>query len=199
MKYIYPITDPKILKLGIRWALYREDAPERTDFWVNKNMNDVYYDAQGYLDAEKKHLESFIAYLKEPKFKVGDIIDCYFPNNQLAKRDAKIVKMLPNSIIRVIIEGQLPSEWNQWEIKYSTHHHPGQEVESFKYLKEDYLIISERSKLTNTDLAIKGHHKIWQEVEEPVKVKGNIGMKKPNPDYTQFQADKKSAKILAEI
>jgi len=68
MTYIEPITDPKILKLGIRMALYGEPKPEKSYIIPDPiNVSEAIY--QTDLDKWQK---SRIAYLKEPEFKVGE-------------------------------------------------------------------------------------------------------------------------------
>ncbi len=222
MNYIYQHTDSKILKLGIKWALYREDTPERTDFWVNKNMNDVYYDASGYLNAEKKHLESLIGYMKEPEFKVV-----------LGENVYKIGFSLPHTIKSIVNSTTVLLENNdRHEISTLSHYYPGQQVKSFKYVRlgkdfgvGDNIIINDVDNYDGmegsiTDLDEDGNCVIkltsnkeiechvndliqsgWQEVEQPEpmligETKYHEPTYEPNPEHTQFQEELKSGVIL---
>jgi len=74
MNFIYPHSSPEILKLGIRWALYREKKPEQ-----NYPKDSNYYQSEK-IEYNKKYRQwqqSRIAYLKEPEFKVGQVIYCW--------------------------------------------------------------------------------------------------------------------------
>ena len=73
--FIEPITDPEILKLGIRMALYREKKPEIN---YNQPQNDRVLMHEGEVEYWRE--QSFIAYLKE-EFKNGDIV--YLDGNQI--------------------------------------------------------------------------------------------------------------------
>ena len=64
--YIYPITDPEILRLEIRMALYREPMPDYSGYdELSKLQSKV---------LKQWEQQSRIAYLKEPEFKVGDVV-----------------------------------------------------------------------------------------------------------------------------
>jgi len=207
MTYIYPITDPEILKLGIRMALYREKKPEylTTDFYPQPN----YSSAERQMDnAIIVWEQSFIAYLKEPEFKEGDI--AWHPK----KGKREIIKVSLNMKGKLLIYvGKL---WYYPASEFS-HYYPGQEVESFKYVRKVHIynpteIYSEESGEMEESLS----RYEWQEVEEPAEPKyiesehfNSISTNWLLEDrkahekwyklYIQFQEGVKQAKILAEI
>ncbi len=184
--WIEPHTNPNILKLGIKWALYREKKPDKNNYF-NKFSISIWEE------------ESRIAYLKEPeltqkqydefKYKFYVVKDFSYKNTYLnIKGDVIDHKLWDYSIfVDLLKKGFL------------SHYYPGQQVESFKYVR----------KVEHLQSAIDYQEGFseWQEVEEPEEEKINLHSlivkgtenKYPNPKYTQFQADIKQAKILAEI
>jgi len=199
MNYNYPITDPKTLKLGIKYALYPRPK-------YNKKEWSLYHGTNGEFNKEsferyiKAHEQSRIAYLKEREFKVGDVVyykdkpnHSWYTKLKLGKRYNKLswrFNALDGSKGFGIIE----------EIKI-THYYPGQQVESFKYVKERLINIDACPLFTE-----------WQEVEEPDNCDDlynatdidwdgndrNIFLEdRFNEDLTQFQEDVDEGKILA--
>ena len=175
MTYIYPITDPEILKLGFRMALYREKRP--IDILPAKKE----------IEALREWQKSRIAYLKEPEFKVGDVF-----------------YLTRNTDFGGIIE-----YGRDYNYKLITHYKSGQEVESFKYVRE----VEYENTLDRRSSALQIYSG-WEEVEEPVKMMYSkieeAGLysdgstdshqhAKFNPIYTQFQEGVKKGEIIAEI
>jgi len=177
MNYIYQHTNSKILKLGIRMALYREKKPGPVTI-----MNGVAHYRRNVFE---KFEASRIAYLKKPEFKDKDEI-YYIKSGE-----------------KLIIDGFINKELQ----KQCSHYYPGQQVESFKYVEEVLQNWCQECDKAHVDFKCPEcgdstyyvDKLSWQEVEEPVKVKGNIGMKKPNQAYTQFKEDVDKGIILAEI
>jgi len=169
MTYIYPITDPEIL--GIRMALYESKRPEIYDI----------------PNAWQEH--SFIAYLKEPEFTIESVL--YDPDG------VKILVMNEGNLKLAIAANRMPHCEPYW-----SHYYPGQEYDGdIKYVRKvvkSEMYIYPEAKV----FEIEGTEQ-WQEVEEPEEQIPGCSAPPfnwmPNPDYTQFQADKKQAKILAEI
>ena len=187
MSYIYPHTDSKILKLGFgSMAGYREKKPEWKDGFFNVGLNERIKQWQE---------QSFIAYLKEPEFteitywkvkelyviKQFNLREHTFIIGDILKTGSYFFQTLS----KLFKEGDL------------SHYYPGQQEESFKYVKY------------NQRNLVK-----WQEVEEPEEM---ISHKKwrifppdsyedkneyemiPNPKYTQFKEELKSGVILLEV
>jgi len=192
--YIYPHNNPEIRTGSM--ALYREKKPKKEDYY-HSDMDDNYFSKTIYEMDSKNWQQSFIAYLKEPEFKVRSWV---YSKNTGAHC---WVERIENNFVWCI-RYSLKNFGVNRKFKKSdlSHYYPGQEVESFKYVRE-VLVIE------------KGHSvrkKEWQEVEKPVEMiqKSKWEDKAPlklleresvktNPEYTQFQKKLKSAKILAEI
>jgi len=195
--YIYPITDPEILELGIRMALYREKKP--TGFSINPDPEDI---GELQTDISEWEMTDFIAYLKEPEFKVGNYVYLLNGENEFRYR---IYKVIDESFVELeCIEAE---EIKTILISKISHYCLGQEVESFKYVKKE--LKKEVEEDTETSFVIKYTEK-WQEVEEPeetttIKELSQetftqlVGSKIPNPKYTQFQKEIEQAKILAKL
>ncbi len=171
MSYIYPHIDSKIIKLGIKWALYREKKP--VDILPAKKE----------IESIKRWQQSRIVYIKEPEFKVGDVV--YYEGNKKSKG---------------IIYKEWIETWRKLNFKGYSHYYEGQQVESFKYVRE---VEHEVDWLNKMSPRYKKEYSEWQEVEQPEKweivcaeVDDGASI---NPKYTQFQEDKKSGVILAEI
>lgn len=176
MNYIYPHSNPKILKLGIRMALYREKEPDYN------NIND------DTVLSTAKWQQSRIAYLKEPEFKDRDVIyhlktgeeliidgsihkgfqeECshYYPGQQV------------ESSFKYVREEEIYDDEFNWPIKV------WQEVE-------------EPERPSAKDAKINDNEE-WVLVETASKLL--VALNKKVKLYTQFQADKDKGKILAEI
>ncbi len=168
MSYIYPHSNPEI-KTG-SMALYREKKPDNMIADYKKITGNYNYKCitcnEIKIGDKRQHIcfecyektalehwqQSFIAYLKEPDFNYGD----------------RIYHQLKGEIDHFLTV----DNFNLLNLPYLreafSHYCPGQQVESFKYVRM---------------VQLNPNAFEWQEVEE----------------HTQFQADKKSAKILAEI
>ncbi len=217
MYWIESITDPKILKLGIRMALYREKKPEKWPFLVKEaNASDKATQIEQATDQARKNYEraikywqqSRIAYLKEPEFKVGET--WYFIKTGKSVRCTGTLDE-GKTFIYQSIKGTGTIAKNEVESLFS-HYYPGQEWDGeVKYVRahcpECNEILDRQVKDWNAchecgeahpDSDIK-----WQEVEEPEELLKTERYGKPrywkNTRYTQFQADKKSGDVLAEI
>lgn len=180
MTYIEPHNDPKILKLGIRMALYDEPMPAK-----NISVKGVNFTLLSRMDYWRKNHR--ISYLKEPEFVEGEVV---YYKNDIGGKSPMIINRKEEERVWLINKFQTKDSFEgcfDWD--EMSHYYPRQEVESFKYVREKKVLFF-RQGIYKSE---------WQEVEEPVKVKGNIGMKKPNPEHTKFQAEIKQAKILAEI
>ena len=184
MSYIYPHNNPEILKLGIRMALYGEKKPDHRVVVEHDYL-------EPYSDTINKWQQSFIAYLKKPGWAIDD--DAYHES----KGHYKITGV--NSDYLTV------SSKYKTEIIFAkhllSHYYPGQQVESFKYVREV------KSEVFRKDILLETITE-WQEVEEPteyVEITSTDDHSISLPDlvknvkYTQFQADIKKAKILAEI
>ena len=173
MYWIEPHTDSKILKLGFgSMALYREKKPEKEI----KSTKDV---AIGY-GQFSKHLKSFIGYIKEPEWKEGDVVKRNYPDSTSGYMVGNLIAIKGEMLIC------FNSPYDEGILKKdATHFHPGQQVESFKYVK--------RVRLETFK---------WQEVEQPEHQIESITRKntwETNPKYTQFQEELKSGVILLEV
>ena len=180
MYWIEQHTDSKILKLGIKWALYREKKPDKKDYYAIPDdaikADNCFSETIFKMDFENWE-QSRIGYIKEPEFKVGERL-----YSLRFEKDGE-------SFIYTGNESWI--DHNNIDKLYS-HYYEGKQVESLiKYVEK-----------INTGDEICGY--IWQEVEEPEpmligETKYHEPTYEPNPEYTQFQADKKQGKILAEI
>lgn len=209
MYWIELITDPKILKLGIRMALYREKKPEEDDYF--ESMPDQFES-----DMIKWREQSRIAYLKEPEFKVGEKV--YEISTGAYAGDVCVVWM----DLVITTKGRFKED----EI---SHYCPGQEYDGdIKYVEEKANCPECNASLNyekNTEfwecpqcLEIEGNRERyhffelnieWQEVEEPEEEILKIDPSDPlgegikwnhnNPKYTQFQEGINEAKIVAEL
>jgi len=78
MYWIELHNDPEMLKLGFGMALYGEPKPEKRNYYVipNDAIDSVNYFSETIYetDLEKWTEQSFIAYLKEAEFKVGNMV-----------------------------------------------------------------------------------------------------------------------------
>jgi len=168
MSYIYPHNNPEILKLGIRMALYREKKPEIN---YNQPQDDRVLMHEG--EVKNWREQSFIAYLKEPEFKVGEMV--------YRKSDYK----------EIIFEGMKSD---------CSHYYPGQEYNGDinyvrkigRYTSQDSILIDEKPKIEWQEV----------EEPEPMLIgetKYHEPTYEPNPKYTQFQEEINKAKILADI
>ncbi len=179
MYWIEPHTDTKILKLGIRWALYREKKPDHLPTinheWANKHR---------------------IGYLKEQEFKVGDL---YYKKGK--KKGSWNATYTIGDIDLV--------EFTQQQLsKLYSHYYPGQEESSFKYVRKvetvDKTPISD--KFNSTTQVLKYQFE-WQEVEQPEENDFEYqDGKVRRTDYfsfekavAQFQEDKKQVVIQLEV
>ncbi len=193
--YIYPITDPKILKLGIRMALYREKKPDlmKKAMYSHEDNGEVWVKTPEY----NLWQQSFIAYLKEPEFKAKDIA---YKNG--IKYKITLIKKTSESSICMSVGSGLRVEIN---LKDLSHYYEGQEVESFKYVRRIEFEEDEGAVMASIELIE------WQEVEQPAEEEkvyiDDEDIEKgyapdfifTNDEYTQFQEDKKSGVILLEI
>ncbi len=185
MNFIEPITDPEIVKLGIRWALYREPCPKRESFF-NKSGQYYFEYQEKYDDELNRHEQSFIVYLKEPGWKVGD--DIYWVDKDGKLQSGKVKEFREGYII--LEDGR--GIGNEDNISYS-HYYPGQEYDGdIKYV---------RKKVTHFALGTSSKAE-WQEVEEPANPDnlpsipplsqesiddGWTKWKTLTPNYTQFK------------
>ncbi len=204
MNYIYKHKNPEILKLGFgSMALYREKKPEETTRKsFAKEINKI---------NEDWHKSWFIAYLKEPEFKVGEIA---YKNG--IKYKITLIKKTSESAICMNVGSGLRVEIN---LKDLSHYYLGQEVESFKYArahcpecgeiverKTPYYNCCHKCQVANVEAEIE-----WQEVEEPEEEEkvyiDDEDIEKgyapdfifTNDEYTQFQEELKSGAILLEV
>jgi len=193
--YIYPITDPEILELGIRMALYREKKPGKP-----KGSIYPYSDYDDYFNHEFPmwYEEHFIAYLKEPEFRVGERF--YY----IEHGETNIVRPTFGYITKEDIKVKEKNiELGIEETAWLSHYYPGQEVESFKYVRkiekplpEDFWGNNEAVQFDDYDynqaLEKWQQQSGWQEVEEPLSWF-------PKTETIDFQEDKKQGKIIAKI
>jgi len=199
--YIEPHNDPGILKLEIRMALYEEKKPDKNDYYPDPDQQ--YFDDAMYNRDLRYWSKSRIAYLKEPEFKVGDIGHCIRITEHTPHwmRKPGIIEEVRKDSILINFAG-----WSGFVLKEDfSHYYPGQEVESFKYVREvEKVVEGWHPEIDGVKPVI--HQIEWQEVEEPAeapnwdeKDKDRETHAKWHLKYTQFQADKKQAEILAEI
>ncbi len=214
MYYIYPHTDSKILKLGIKWALYREKEPEEN--YTTYTFGQVYDDI-------KLWLQSRIAYLKEPEFKVGEMV-MYFPKEPLElrphqlKEESLVVEVLEVLKTRIHYYDAWSGGKKSRPIEMFSHYYEGQQVESFKYvrlIKGTYcvecgnitiLLINGLYQCQLCERIVPKKETIsseWQEVEEPEEYRPkkvfDSTIMEANPKYTQFKKELKSGVILLEV
>jgi len=175
MYYIEQLhSNHKILKLGIKYALYgkpRAEGTTRKSF--AKEINKI---------NEEWHKSWFIAYLKEPPWKAGNTI-----YNKEGKKF--IIKDIGNREYR-LLGGKYGGIYKLKYIKENySHYYPGQQVESFKYVRAQFQV------------PYDGSDKFyeWQKVEEEKEMISDGQHEYCNPQYTQFQEDVDKGKILAEI
>ena len=196
MYWIDQHTDPKILKLGIKWALYREKKPDKKDLTYKK---DVFYE-RDYNDVLKWWQEkSFIAYLKEPEWKVGETIyrltDLMQGGKVVLKAGQKCTFKYIDVIGKINIKecsgSLMPSEFS--------HYYEGQQVESFKYVK----LLETPSKYLYHGNWYPATGWEWRAgAEEPDHQIESLTRKntwETNPKYTQFQKELKSGGIQLEV
>ena len=183
MTYIEPITDPEILKLGFgSMALYREKKPAIGN-QIHPDLQDKETFDEG-LDIVTNWQQSFIAYLKEPGFKVGELAYTIDKGQLLEPKLTKTGLYYVKNNINLFTHYYPGQEWDG-DIKYV------REVKSEVFRKEMHLE-------TFTD---------WQEVEEPAKynqpdsfyINSDKPHYNPTSEYTQFQEEIKQGKIIAEI
>jgi len=193
MTYIYRHFDLKILKLGIKWALYREKKPEEA------------------LSIYKEwHEESRIAYLKEAEFKVGEII--YYKGTPYS-----LIELVGNKphLQSCLMDGHdTDTIITNIKIKELSHYCPGQEYDGdIKYVREinfyEFKKVPDDGSKWN-----EWKNNKWQELEEPAEYintynigsgADSIGFPIPheienletNPKHTQFQEDVNEGIILA--
>jgi len=193
MTYIEQHSNPEILKLGIKYALYGEKRPDEHDFHrLEDGMPS--FEIEEFREACEQWQQSRIAYLKEPEFKVGEIWYWRVTNMRGQKYN-------PTSDDFGHTKG---FELEQIEIaKRFSHYYPGQQVESFKYVREmnfyEFKKVPDDGSKWN-----EWKNNKWQEAEEPEpmfvgKTKYHEPTYEPNPKYTQFQEDVERGIILAEI
>lgn len=191
MNWIEQHPDPKILKLGIRMALYREKKPEiptGNTGAIKEKMDAIEAVANTLMTVWRS---TRLAYLKEPEFKYDDVV---FDRECNSYRVGKINN--DGTITVVGINKVIKKTFKESDL---SHYYPGQEVESFKYVREVL-----NYQYEGTDVAMN-QIPLWQEVEVPDKeipTQILIGSEpdidwQPNPEYTQFQADKDKGIILA--
>jgi len=197
MTYIEPITDPKILKLGIKWALYREKKPDYREV-VEHDYLEPYNDT-----VKKWHEQSRIAYPKEPEFKVGDIVYLLKPKIilEVECHSGKIYSIDKLQDIGVQFDN-VGGVWFNNENQLS-HYYSGQEVESFKYVRKVEHNYTDIDAETPNEYFYHADADLteWQEVEEP-NVENYLHFSSDRQykvAVTQFQEDVNKAKILAEI
>lgn len=200
MNYIEPITDPKILKLGFgSMALYKKPWPQ---------FDLKYYHISSRNQILEVWEQSFITYLKEQEFKVREIV--YWDKGERRHIIEEVLKDSKQIILQDVV-GPLP-------FSVISHNYPGQEYDGdIKYVEKIHVCPKCLEEVTYPSLNIHwcqscGEYTAgetdWQEVEEPeealIDYSLNTGDEvrqelSTNPLYTQFQEDKKKAKIIAEI
>ncbi len=173
MYWIEPHNDPKILKLGIRWALYREKKPDRNKkkliFWT--------------FEISEWEEKSRIGYIKEPE---------WIDNNKVYVKNSGKSSEIPITYFASLYTEDFTKE-------NLSHYYEGQQVESFKYVRKE--LKKEVEEDTGTSFVIK-YTEQWQEVEQPEHQIESITRKntwETNPKYTQFQEELKSGVILLEV
>ncbi len=192
MTFIYPHTDPEILKLGIRMALYREKKPGKPEGDLSP-----YNDYDDYISHEfPLWQQSRIAYLKEQEFKVADEV-------------YKISTGLKYEFVELQNRGRVKL-WDEdncmyviANIKDLSHYCPGQQYDGeVKYVRE--VAIIDKVSIPYKSRELK-YHKQWQEVEEPnannieYYYNNHWDLEKFEKDHTQFQEGVNKGEILAEI
>ncbi len=190
MYYIYQHSNSKITT-GMM-AGYREKKPDIKQNCDCDNMTicEEYCRMDGRAQRELAFWEqqSLIGYIKQPEFKVGEWV--YYANMKVE------IKKLFKKHLHVVYKTQLISI----SYKQCSHYYEGQQVESFKYVRE----VINMTELESGYVQINDR-KIWQEVEEPYKENGKYSdysiknAKTFEEEYTQFQEDKKQGKILATL
>ena len=180
--YIYPITDPEILKLGIRMALYREKKCTDTNCQDGISVT-AFGDYMGKCPHCNDWTKSRIAYIKEPEFKARELV---------YDKDGRKVRI--TNINKGIVHYHYTDNPQRYSIpldifkQFNSHYYPGQEVESFKYVRE--------MEIKMMDYGSKHTERLeWQEVEEPIMRIDFI----IDPKYTKFQEEVNKGEILAEI
>ncbi len=189
MNYIYPITDPEILKLELEWALYDRPKPPEEE----RDNRDGHF----YIDEWRK--QSRIAYLKEPEFNVAE--GCY----KIEETGRFVIHSIDKGKVFIYTEYRhVDGHWVS--INNLSHYYPGQEYDGeVKYVRE-VNIERLKAKHLNDDV-----EPLWQEVEEPEErtiIPGmeksscfgpDLGPEMTNPDHTQFQEGVNKGEILSEI
>ena len=190
MYYIYPHTDSKIIKLGFgSMALYREKKPDKKDYYAIPDdaikADNCFSETIFKMDFTNWQ-ESRIGYIKEPEWKDIDIGQTYYFNGANGL-EAYTIKTIDGSGNVILWDNQhierITTNTKDFDKRF-THYYPGQQVESFKYVREE---------------EVRAWKYEWQEVEEPEITKLKWLENKAMNDYTQFQEELKSGVILAEV
>jgi len=187
MTYIYPHSNPKILKPGIKFALYREKKPGIEDALPGREKM-----AEAFIPGLLKlWQQTRIAYLKEPEFKVGEQI--YSDNWELWQDTRFVITEIEGDMIKCLDNSSLPSV-HRFDKEWCSHYYPGQQYDGeIKYVRKLY--------------SQSGRWIGWQEVEEPEVYPEYDGISLDPPEvaydttdeWRQFQEDVDKGIILAEI
>ena len=206
--FIYPHSDPEILKLGIRMALYGEPKPDDEDYKHDAFIERIRKEDYKHVNLIKEYHEEIklwqktrIACLKE-EFKAAEII---IEIASLRKMEVGVICGDGSFAAAYIENNKSFTRTNKSFSQDSTlisHYCPGQEYDGdVKYLRK-----------VKTEKVIRYGWNVheWQEVEEPaedviIKSSGEKGdivhdtQWDTNPKYTQFQEGIKKGEILAVL
>ena len=185
MSYIYQHTDSKIIKLGFgSMAGYREKKPDKKDYYAIPDdaiKADNYFSETIFKMDFTNWEQSRIGYIKEPEWKIGDVVKRNYSDSSSGYMVGNLIAIKGDTLIC------FNSPYDEGILKKdATHFHPGQQVESFKYVREEAncpecnakLIYSTSSEIWDCPQCLESEGKTvsyfslelvisWQEVEEP--------------------------------